>query len=514
MGEGSGPGFTSGPRDECAVVGVYAPGRPVGRIALAGLIELNHRGQESSGIAAAGPGGIEVAKGRGVSEVVFAFDQHVPEPEGAVLAVGHNRYSTSGALCDAQPLEFNGLILAHNGNLTNAADLRAQHPPPSVNGERPLSDSAVALQVLAASEGPTQAERLLAGLHRLQGAYAFVLATKDALYGARDPHGFRPLMLGRVEGGEANDGWVLASETAAFPRMGAVTVREVMPGEMVEIDATGVRSHLLSPLSPAEPARCIFELVYVSRPDSIVFGTSVELFRRRTGAMLARKAPVDADVVMPVPRSGISAAIGYAASPEAKARGMTYEQGLLTNAYSGMTTGFRTFIQPTARDAAAVMKYSVVEAVVRDRDLVVVDDSVVRGSFRHIAEKLRAAGARSIHLRVASPPLQGGCYYGVDFGKGELLAHRIPDQAERAKYLGVDSLVHLTWKELVEAAVNAPQSGQEHDARLFSSNGFCGACFTRSYPTDVGGVIPKDDIELVSAGGAVQRPTNGGQRRR
>jgi amidophosphoribosyltransferase len=244
-----------------------------------------------------------------------------------------------------------------------------------------------------------------------------------------------------------------------------------------------------------------------------VFGRSVERYRRRTGAILAAKAPVDADVVMPVPRSGISAAIGYAASPEARARGITYEQGLLTNAYSGLSTGFRTFIQPTARDQAAVLKYSVVDSVVRDRDLILVDDSVVRGSFRRIAEKLRAAGARSIHLRVASPPLMGGCYYGVDFGSGELLAHRIPDIAERARYLGVDSLVHLTWAELVRAAGEVggepatadqgPAPGwasgadgalADTDPGVFAAHGFCGACFTRSYPTDVSGVIPKERV--------------------
>jgi amidophosphoribosyltransferase len=240
--------------------------------------------------------------------------------------------------------------------------------------------------------------------------------------------------------------------------------------------------------------------VYVSRPDSIVFGHSVERFRRRTGAILAAKAPVDADVVMPVPRSGISAAIGYAASPEARRRGITYEQGLLTNAYSGLSTGFRTFIQPTAREAAAVLKYSVVESVVRGRDLVLVDDSVVRGSFRRIAEKLRAAGARSIHLRVASPPLLSGCFYGVDFGSGELLAHRIPDLEERARYLGVDSLVHLSWRELVQAAhedgepvqTNGTDPGAPDDPWVFIKNGYCGACFTELYPTDVRGVIPKD----------------------
>jgi amidophosphoribosyltransferase len=277
--------------------------------------------------------------------------------------------------------------------------------------------------------------------------------------------------------------------------MGARFEREIGPGELVEINAGGLRSHSLNPLAPAEPARCIFELVYVSRPDSLVFGQSVERFRRRTGAILAAKAPVDADVVMPVPRSGISAAIGYAASPEARARGITYEQGLLTNAYSGLSTGFRTFIQPTAREAAAVLKYSVVESVVRGRDLILVDDSVVRGSFRRIAEKLRASGARSIHLRVASPPLAGGCFYGVDFGSGELLAHRIPDLAERAAYLGVDSLVHLSWRELVAAAtdsVPAPTAGPE-DPAIFGLSGFCGACFTQHYPTDVGGVIPKED---------------------
>jgi amidophosphoribosyltransferase len=485
----------TGARDECAVVGVYAPGGPVGKIALAGLIELNHRGQESSGIAVADGARWRVAKGAGVAEVVFTFERPVPELPDQVLAVGHNRYSTSGALCDAQPLEFNGLVLAHNGNLTNASWLRQDFQPPSVDGERPESDSAVALQVLSRSEGRTPVERIVHGLGRLQGAYSFVLATADTLFGVRDPYGFRPLALGR-----SPDGWALASESAAFPRMGFEWVREVAPGELVQIDARGVASHLLAPLAPPPPARCIFELVYLSRPDSVVFGQDVEAFRRRTGEILARKAPVAADLVMPVPRSGISAAIGYAGSAEARAAGTQYAQGLLTNAYSGLITGFRTFIQPTARDRAATLKYSVIEPVVRDKVLVLVDDSVVRGSFRHVAEKLRQAGAREIHLRVASPPLVSGCFYGVDFGAGELLANQVPDLADRARFLGVDSLVHLSWPELVEAAAGpAVAAWRPEDPEVFGAHGFCGACFSGTYPTDISGAIPRE----APAGGRV-----------
>jgi amidophosphoribosyltransferase len=478
------------PREECAVVGVFAPAQPVGRMALAGLIELNHRGQESSGIAVADGRRIAVAKGPGIAEVVFSFNQKVPELPDQRLAVGHNRYSTSGALCDAQPLEFNGLVLAHNGNLTNAWHLRQEFAPPSVDGERPESDSAVALQVLSRSEGRTPVERILRGLGRLQGAYSFVLSTADTLFGVRDPYGFRPLALGR-----ADAAWALASESSAFPRMGFEFVREVEPGELVQIDERGVSSHFLAPLAPPQPARCIFELVYLSRPDSVVFGQAVEAFRRRTGEILARKAPVQADLVMPVPRSGISAAIGYANSDVAREMGIQYAQGLLTNAYSGLMTGFRTFIQPTARDRAATLKYSVVESVVRDKDLVLVDDSVVRGSFRHVAEKLRQAGARTVHLRVAAPPLVGGCYFGVDFGAGELLANRVPDQAERARVLGVDSLVHISWRELVEAAVSSELVTARHDdPDVFQQHGFCGGCFTAQYPIDISGAIPREAI--------------------
>ncbi len=478
----------SGAQDGCAVVGVFAPGRPVGRMALAGLIELNHRGQESAGIAVANGERVAVARGQGVAEVVFTFGAKVPELPNQLLAVGHNRYSTSGALCDAQPLEYNGWVLAHNGNLTNAESLRAEFQPPSVNGEQPESDSAVALQVLAHSRGLTRAERVMKGLARLQGAYSFVLATAETLFGARDPYGFRPLALGRCEGG-----WALASESAAFPRMGFELVRELEPGELVRIDAEGLRSYAMAPLAPPPPARCIFELVYVSRPDSVVFGTAVEDFRRRTGEILARKSPVAADLVMPVPRSGISAAIGYANAPESRALGIQYAQGLLTNAYAGLMTGFRTFIQPTGRNEAATLKYSVIEAVVRDKDLVLVDDSVVRGSFRHVARKLRQAGARSVHLRVASPPLVSGCYYGVDFGAGELLANQVPDMSKRAEVLGVDSLVHVSWRELVEAAVESNLPGAaEDDPKVFGHHGYCGACFTGRYPTDVDGVIPRE----------------------
>jgi len=227
------------PHDECAVVGVFAPGRQVGAIALAGMIELNHRGQESAGIAVSDGQQFHVAKGQGIAEVVFTFGPEVPKPPGgAVLAVGHDRYTTSGGPCDAQPLEFNGLVIAHNGNLTNANDLRAEFPPPSVDGLRPISDSAVALQVIAHTEGNSVTERLLAALRRLQGAYAMVLATPDTLYGVRDPFGFRPLVLGHTE-----NGWVLASETAAFTRMNATFEREIEAGELVAIDEQGVRSY-------------------------------------------------------------------------------------------------------------------------------------------------------------------------------------------------------------------------------------------------------------------------------
>jgi len=475
------------PRDECAVVGVFAPGRPVGRVALAGLIELNHRGQESAGIAVADGARFAIAKGAGIAEVVFTFNREVPELPGQRLAVGHDRYSTSGGACDAQPLEFNGLVIAHNGHLTNAAQLREEYRPPSVDGARPESDTAVALQLLCHTAGRTPTERLLAGVRRLQGAYAMVLATADTLFGVRDPHGFRPLVLGHTDGG-----WVLASETAAFPRMGATYEREIEPGELVAIDERGVTSYALAPLSPAPLARCIFELVYVSRPDSCTFGRWVEPFRRRTGEMLARKAPVRADLVMAVPRSGIAATVGFAASEVARGLGVAYEEGLLTNAYAGLASGFRTFIRPTGRDAAAVIKYSVVEPVVRGRDLIVVDDSVVRGSFRHVAAKLRASGARSIHLRIASPPLVGGCRYGVDFGDGELLAHQLPAVEDRARRLGVDSLVHVSWRELVQAAVDEElPPGADDDPEVFARHGFCGACFTRRYPTEETGAIPR-----------------------
>jgi amidophosphoribosyltransferase len=457
-------------------------------MALAGMIELNHRGQESAGIAVADGERIVIAKGMGIAEIVFTFDQDVPKLDNPLLAVGHDRYTTSGGLCDAQPLEFNGLVIAHNGNLTNASSLRSEFPPPSVDGQRPESDTAVALQLLTHTEGNTALERITSGLRRLQGAYAMILATPDTLYGVRDPRGFRPLVLGRTDGG-----WVLSSESAAFTRMGAEYVREIEPGELVMIDADGVTTHHLGPLAAPPPSRCIFELVYLSRPDSFIFGRSVEQFRRRTGEILAQKAPVEADLVMAVPRSGIAATVGYAASAIAREMGITYQEGLLTNAYSGLATGFRTFIRPTNRDAAAVIKYSVIDPVVRGKRLVVVDDSVVRGSFRHIAAKLRACGARSVHLRIACPPLIGGCYYGVDFGDGELLANRVPDLEERAAFLGVDSLVHVSWRELVEVALERELPGVAHDDReVFLNHGFCGACFSRKYPTDVSGIIPRD----------------------
>jgi amidophosphoribosyltransferase len=446
--------------EKCGVFAVFGHPDPV-PLVYGGLLALQHRGQESAGIAVADGRGVHVRRGMGlVTEALGAHDLAALAAYRPVAAVGHVRYSTAGGStpANAQPLLLHyrqgTVAVAHNGNLTNALLLRMEC---EAQGSifQTSSDTEVVPHLMARSGASTVRDALLHALGRVEGAWALAVLAADRLWLARDPHGIRPLVLGRL--GQAV---VAASETAALDAVGAAWEREVEPGEVLEIDRTGVRTVRSQPA----PVRhlCLFEFIYLARPDSDLEGRNVHLVRKEMGRRLARVAPVEADVVVGVPDSGISAAVGYA-----EEAGIRYELGLIKNRYVG-----RTFIQPTQalREAGVRIKLNAVTAVVRGQRVVLVDDSIVRGTTaRHLVGLVRRAGAREVHLRVASPPFRHPCYYGIDIPtERELLATDRTGE-EMARLVGADSLAFLT----IEEAVRAAGSGV---------GGFCTACFSGRYP--------------------------------
>lgn len=469
------------PRENCAVVGVYSRSLDVANVAFNGLIELNHRGQEGSGITVANGCEFQTVKDAGLAGIVFTVKNSLPYLAGAFVAIGHNRYSTSGSLAETQPFLENGIAIAHNGNLTNVRQLREKYEIPlEIDGAR--SDTRIALAVINRMEGDEK-QRILAALKEFEGAYSFVFATKNALFASRDPLGFRPLSLGRLRDGS---GYVVASETAAFSSMGADFIRDVLPGETLMIDDTGVTTIVLDRKSRF--AHCSFEPVYVARPDSVVFGIPVMTFRLREGEILARHLP-DVDLIMPVPRSGIGVAQGVAASENARAKGIPYMDGLYTNPYRGVVEGPRTFILPSGREKAATEKYAANPSIVRGKRIVIVDDSIVRGSLRLVVAKLREAGAIEVHALIAFPPITHPCYMGVDMGNGDLLAEQFPDLDQRREFLGLDSLYHISYAELIEALVGNSVEN--------SGINFCTACLTGQYPISIGGAISKLEAGVI-----------------
>lgn len=467
----------SKPQDKCAIVGVYSRRTvPVAKICREMLIELNHRGQESSGIAVADGQKIKVNKARGLAEKVFSDEKNLPQLTNPILAVGHNRYSTSGSLEEIQPFLHRKIILAHNGNLTNIRNLEKLFLMKRKVDE-PRSDSWLALKLIASQRGDLFT-KVYQAVGKIEGAFSFVIATADTLMAIRDPWGFRPLVLGKLE-----DGWAIASESVAIEAVGGKILRSILPGEILTINKNKLQSTIYS---QKIHHRCIFELIYLERPDSVFDETVVEQFRIRCGKILGRKAPVKVDAVIPVPRSGISAAIGL--SEELR---LPYREGLYTNPYRGNLFGHRTFIRPNGRERTAAEKFSILEHVIREYPrIILTDDSIVRGTtMKELILKLRRAGAYEIHLRVASPPLISPCGMGVDFGAKELLAAKFPSLEARRKFLDVDSLVHLTPSELIEAAIGNPINGDGED--VFSQYGFCGACFNGQYPFSIEGVVVK-----------------------
>lgn len=473
------------------MVGVYAPGRAVAHLSYLGLYALQHRGQESAGIAVSDGSTITVVKDMGLVSNVFD-DRTLAGLQGH-LGIGQTRYSTTGSSSwrNAQPV-YRGMperefALGHNGNLTNTEALAEEIGmlPGLVASDSDLVAEMIGMEIVNGEEGIAdgrELERALCKvLPRLQGAFSFVLMDEAHVIGVRDPNGFRPLCLGKLD-----NGWVLASETPALDIIGAHFVRELEPGEMIIIDATGHRSVQPFPSERIDPKLCVFEFVYFARPDTQLYKQSVHHARVRMGEQLAAQAPVDADLVMGVPESGIPAAEGYA-----RASGIPYAQGLVKNRYIG-----RTFIAPTQelRSLGVRMKLNPLRDTIDGNRLIVVDDSIVRGTTtRAMVKMLREAGAREVHMRISSPPYRWPCFYGMDTGsRSELLAANLTVQ-EIEDYLGVDSLSYLSLDRLLEAtgAVNA---------------GFCTACLTGDYPIAIPASLSKGVLEGATP---VQAPSGG-----
>ena len=453
-------GTRTGARDECGVVALSAAGDTAAKLAYYGLYALQHRGQESAGIAVSDGRHIMVSKEMGLVNQVFTEERLASLP--GHQAVGHVRYSTSGASTwDAAQPAFKvtargaGIALAHNGNLTNTRELERTR-----GGSSCASDSELLTTLLAEEmgDGADLEGALVRVCHGLEGAYSLVVMDEETVYGVRDPHGVRPLVLGRLPTG----GWVLASETAALDITGAELIRDVRPGELIAIDADGLRSRQWA---EPTPRFCVFEYVYIARPDHRTEETSVYAARRRMGGALAAQAPVEADLVIGVPDSGAAAAAGYA-----EASGIPYAEGLVKNRYVG-----RTFIQPTdaLRQLGIRLKLNPLRDVIEGRRLVVVDDSIVRGNTsRQLVTMLRLAGAREVHLRITAPPVRHPCYYGVDMAtRGELVAAGLSEHEVR-DFVGADSLEYLSLDALTEATRRPAAS-------------LCRACFDGRYPIPI-----------------------------
>jgi len=450
--------------EECGVFGIFGHA-DAAHLTYYGLFALQHRGQESAGIATSDHGEIRHIKGMGLVADVFSRDELAKLPGN--IAIGHVRYSTTGRslLENAQPLvaRYRGgmLALAHNGNLTNALQLRHEL---AARGSifQTTTDTEMVAHLVARYAGEDGDGDVLAAIRRafgsVAGAYAMVLMTEDKLIGVRDPHGIRPLSLGRL--GEA---WVVASESCAFDAIGAEMVRDVQPGEMIVIDEDGLHSLLFAP--PAAPALCLFEFVYLARPDSNLAGVNVHTARKALGRRLARDWPVDADLVAGVPDSGIAAAAGYA-----EEAGIPYEVALVKNRYVG-----RTFIQPTESDRleALHVKLNALRKVVEGKRVVLVDDSIVRGvTSRHTVRLLRSAGAREVHLRISSAPYRWPCFYGIDTSRASELVAVGHSITEIENMVEADSVRYLSVEAMAEA-IGLPVSS------------LCHACFSGQYPVPV-----------------------------
>ena len=459
--------LAEGPKEECGVFAIFAPGEDVATLTYYGLYALQHRGQEAAGIAVSDGNRILVHKDMGLVNQVFT-------PNGLAamqgdLAIGHTRYSTTGASSwkHAQPQyretpTGNGIALGHNGNLVNTTDLarRLALSEGANTGLGTANDSGLMAELLAREVDVSVEEAIVQIAPALHGAYSVVAMDEDRVYAFRDPHGVRPLVVGRLQRG----GWVVASETSALEIVGAVYVRDVEPGELVVLDERGMHQRRFA---EPTPHYCLFEWVYLARPDHRQAGRSVAYARREMGRVLARESPVEADLVISVPDSGRDAAAGYAAES-----GLPFADGLVKNRYVG-----RTFIQPsqTLRQLGIRLKLSPVRELIEGRRLVVVDDSIVRGNTsRQLVAMLRSAGAEEVHLRISSPPIANPCYYGIDMAtRAELIGADLTEQ-EICDFVGADSLHFITLDGLISVTPD-------------DRDGLCRACFDGVYPIDVPG---------------------------
>ena len=455
-------------KEECGIYGVYSPTEDVSEMTYLGLFALQHRGQESAGIALTDGAWIDVKKGMGL--VTEVFRSELPHLDHAKIAIGHVRYATTGfsLAANAQPLRVNyaggALALAHNGDLTNAALLRRGLESKGTVFQTTI-DSEVFVHLIARLQKMTIEERILETVQEVRGAFCLTIMTENKLIGVRDPQGFRPLCIGRTTEG----GWVLSSETCALEVNGAVFVRDVLPGEMVVIEGGALQSYRFS--NGQDVASCIFEYIYFARPDSIIDGQSVHAARFEMGRVLARESGFRGDVVISVPDSGTTAATGFAYEA-----GIPFAEGLIKNRYIG-----RTFIQPTQkqRDTAVKLKLSPVRSVVEGKSVIMVDDSIVRGTTSgKIVRLLRNAGAREIHVCISSPPITDPCYYGIDTSVRKELISATKSLEEIRDFIGADSL-HFISIEGLRTCV--PALDPDH---------MCYACFNNQYP------VPEEDAAL------------------
>jgi amidophosphoribosyltransferase len=472
--------------DECGVFGVF--GHPeASNLAYLGLYALQHRGQESAGIVSSD--GKELFVHRAMGEVEEIFQPRVLAQLPGSLAIGHTRYSTAGdkALLNAQPIMIDcnkgKVALGHNGNLTNAAEWRRklEHRGSIFQTN---SDTEVIVHLIARSPARNLSGAIGDALNQVEGAYSLLVLTEDELYAVRDPRGFRPLVLGKLTTPGGFDSWLVASETCAFDLLNAQYVREIEPGEMVRISKSGIESIHFAPEKPLQ--QCIFEHVYFSRPDSIIFGRSVNESREMLGRLLAQEHPVDADIVVPVPDSGVPAAVGYALESK-----IPFRMGLIRNHYIG-----RTFIEPSQaiRNFGVKLKLNPIRGLIEGKRVVLVDDSIVRGTTsRKIVRMLREVGAKEIHVRISCPPTISPCYYGVDTPTREELIASSNTPEEICKFLGADSLGYVSLPALRRA--------------LNDTGGrFCTSCYTGVYPTDLVQLEVRESASNGSEPASAERP--------
>jgi amidophosphoribosyltransferase len=458
-------------KEECGVVAIYQHSE-ASKLAYLGLHALQHRGQESAGIVASDGARLHLERGMGHVGEIFTAPVLARLP--GHLAIGHTRYSTTGdsALLNAQPIlvECNkGMIaVAHNGNLVNAGEIRSQLEAAGSIFQT-TSDTEVIVHLLAHSKEQTLPEAMADALRRIEGAFSLVMCTPDRVFAVRDPRGFRPLSMGRIPAGPQlpKETIVFASETTAFDLIGARFVRDVEPGELIIVGPEGVYSRFYAPAMPQ--SACIFEHVYFARPDSIVFGRSVYQSREELGRRLARETAVDADIVVPVPDSGVPAALGYAAES-----GIPFRMALVRSHYVG-----RTFIEPEQgmRDFGVKLKLNPIRSMIEGRRVILIDDSIVRGTTsRKIVRMIRNAGAKEVHMRISCPPTISPCYYGVDTPNKKQLIAANQSVEQIGKFIGADSLAYLSLEGLKEACGDGVKTT------------YCTACYTGEYPTDWVGI--------------------------